>query len=91
MLTIKQIEIVVQDSYKPTGILGKKIEGENTMEKCLRVFCAHSGIFLWRSKVIALLNRCVRLNVTLHMNSPMLCEDQISSRFLSSDLSSGKS
>ena len=39
MLTIKQIEIVVQDSS--TGISGK-IEGENTMEKRLRVFRAHS-------------------------------------------------
>ena len=31
MVTIKQIEIVVQDSSKSTGISGK-IEGENTME-----------------------------------------------------------
>ena len=59
MLTIKQIEIVVQDSSKPTGISGK-IEGENTIEKCLRVFGAHSRIFVWRSEVIDLLNRCVR-------------------------------
>ena len=51
MLTIKQIEIVVQDSSKSTGI-SSKIEGENTMEKRLRVFRAHSRIFLWRSEVI---------------------------------------
>ena len=51
MLTIKQIKIVVQDSSKPTGISGK-IEGENTMEKCLRVFRAHSRIFLSRSEVM---------------------------------------
>ena len=56
MLTIKQIEIVVQDmpSSKSTGISGK-IEGQNTMEKRLRVFRAHSRIFLWRSEVIELL------------------------------------
>ena len=59
MLTIKQIEIVVQDSSKPTGISGK-IEGENTMEKRLKVFRAHWRIFLWWSEVIELLNRCVR-------------------------------
>ena len=59
MLTIKQIEIVVQDSSKPTGISGK-IEGENMIEKRLSVFRAHSRIFLWRSEVIDLLNRCVR-------------------------------
>ena len=41
MLTTKQIEIVVRDSSKSTGISGK-IEGENTMEKRLRVFHAHS-------------------------------------------------
>ena len=60
MLTIKQIEIVFQDSSKLTGISGK-IEGENTMEKRLRVFSAHSSIFLWRSEVIELLNSCVRV------------------------------
>ena len=60
MLTIEQIEIVVQDSSKSTGISGK-IEGENTMEKHLRVFRAHSCIFLWRSEVIELLNRYVRV------------------------------
>ena len=58
MQIIKQIEIVVQDSSKPTGISGK-IEGENTMEKRLGLFRAHSRIFLWRSEVIDLLNRCV--------------------------------
>ena len=42
---LKQIEIVtVQDSSKSTGI-SSKIEGENMMEKRLRVFCAHSHIF----------------------------------------------
>ena len=60
MLTIKQIEIVVQDSSKSTGISGK-IEGENTIEKCQRVFRVHSRIFLWRSEVIELLNCCVRV------------------------------
>ena len=51
---LKQMEIVVQDSSKSTGILGK-MEGENSMEKCQRVFRAHSHIFLWRSEVIDLL------------------------------------
>ena len=60
MLTIKQIEIVVQDTSKSTEISGK-IEGENTMEKRLSVFRAHSRIFLWQSEVIELLNRCVRV------------------------------
>ena len=46
MLTIKQIEIVVQDSSKWTGISGK-------MEKGLRVFHSHShNFFFWRSEVI---------------------------------------
>ena len=31
-----------------------KIEGENAMEECLRVFHTHSRIFLWRSEVIEL-------------------------------------
>ena len=45
MLTIKQIEIVFQDSSK-SGISGK-------MEKGLRVFRSHShNFFLWRSEVI---------------------------------------
>ena len=60
MLTIKQIEIVVQDNSKSTGISGK-IEGENTMEKRLRVFRAHSHIFLWQFEVIELLNHCMRV------------------------------
>ena len=51
---LKQIEIVVQDSSESTGISGK-MEGENTMEKRLRVFRAHSRIFLWWSEVIELL------------------------------------
>ena len=45
---------VVQDSSKLTGISGK-MEGENTMEKHLRVFHAHLHIFLWRSEVVELL------------------------------------
>ena len=40
-------EIVVQDSSKSTGISGK-MEGENTMEKRLRVLRSHWRIFLWR-------------------------------------------
>ena len=64
MLTIEQIEIVVQDSSKPTEILGK-IEGENTIEKRLRVFRAHSRIFLWRSEVIELV-ACGIINETWH-------------------------
>ena len=51
---LKQIEIVIQDSSKSTGISGK-IEGENTMEKRLRVFRAHSRIFPWWSEDIELL------------------------------------
>ena len=40
MLTIKQIEIVVQDSSKSTGISGK-------IEKGLRVFRCHSHNFFF--------------------------------------------
>ena len=47
---MKQIEIVVNR----LGISGN-MEGENTMEKRLRVFRAHWRIFLWRSEVIELL------------------------------------
>ena len=38
-------------------LLYKTVEnpGENTMEKRLKVFRAHSRIFLWRSEVIELL------------------------------------
>ena len=53
-MMMKQMKIVVQDSSKSTGISGK-IEGENSMEKGLRVFRAHLRIFLWWSEVIELL------------------------------------
>ena len=55
MQTIKQIEIVVRDSSKPTGISGKVEGGSSEVEGRLRVFHAHSRIFLWRSEVIELL------------------------------------
>ena len=72
MLTIKQIEIVDQDKNKTTGI-SSKIEGENTLEKHLRVFRAHSRIFLWRSEVIELLNRCVRLLFDYYYFTAIIC------------------
>ena len=50
---LKQIEIVVEDSCESIGIL-YKMEGENMMEKHLKVFRAHSLIFSW-SEVIELL------------------------------------
>ena len=61
MLTIKQIEIVVRDSSKPTGISGK-IEGENTMEKRLRVPVMLIRVFFFGGlkSLIELLNRYVR-------------------------------
>ena len=47
-----------RDCSKSIGISGK-MEGENTMEKRLKVFRAHSRIFPWRSEAIELLNRCM--------------------------------
>ena len=47
MLTIKQIETVVQDSSKSTGISGK-------MEKGLRVFHSHNFFFGGRKSLRSL-------------------------------------
>ena len=52
---LKQIEIVVQDSSKSTGISGK-MEGENTMEKRLRVFRAQGSRLRVR---VSLRNKCL--------------------------------